>query len=93
MRILPNGGLATPAQRAMAASMHGPSTGAVGRTSTYALCNVTLPWALEIARRGIERAAKELRPIAKAINLMGHEVTNRAVAETFGMKYSGRWEK
>jgi alanine dehydrogenase len=67
--------------------------GAVGRTSTYALCNVTLPWALEIARRGIDRAAKELRPIAKAINLMGHEVTNRAVAETFGMKWSRRLEK
>jgi alanine dehydrogenase len=67
--------------------------GAVGRTSTYALCNVTLPWALEIARRGIERAAKELRPIAKAINLMGHEVTNRAVAETFGMPWSGRLER
>jgi alanine dehydrogenase len=66
--------------------------GAVGRTSTYALCNVTLPWALEIARRGIERAAKELRPIATAINLMGHEVTNRAVAETFGMPWSERWE-
>jgi alanine dehydrogenase len=67
--------------------------GAVGRTSTYALCNVTLPWTLEIARRGIERAAKELKPIAKAINLMGHEVTNRAVAETFGMPWSGRVEK
>ncbi len=66
--------------------------GAVGRTSTYALCNVTLPWALEIARRGIERAAKELRPIATAINMMGREVTNRAVAETFGMPWSGRWE-
>jgi len=66
--------------------------GAVGRTSTYALCNVTLPWALEIANRGIDRAAKELRPIAKAINMMGGEITNRAVAETFGMKWSGRWE-
>ena len=31
--------------------------GAVGRTSTFALCNVTLPWALQIANRGIERAA------------------------------------
>src|SRR4029079_15018772 len=36
--------------------------GAVGRTSTYALCNVTLPWALEIANLGIERAATELKP-------------------------------
>ena len=27
--------------------------GAVGRTSTFALCNVTLPWALQIANRGL----------------------------------------
>ena len=40
--------------------------GAVGRTSTYALCNVTLPWALQIANRGIERAAAELAPVARA---------------------------
>ena len=42
--------------------------GAVGRTSTFALCNVTLPWVLEIAERGIEAAARELRPVARAIN-------------------------
>jgi len=62
--------------------------GAVGRTSTYALCNVTLPWLLEIADRGIEQAARELPPVGRAINLFGGEVTNRAVAETFGLKYS-----
>ena len=28
--------------------------GAVGRTSTFALCNVTLPWVIAIAKRGIE---------------------------------------
>jgi alanine dehydrogenase len=65
--------------------------GAVGRTSTYALCNVTLPWALAIANLGIERAAAELRPVARAINIMAGEVTNRAVAETFGMSYSKRF--
>ena len=32
--------------------------GAVGRTSTYALCNVTLPWALQIANRGLTAAAR-----------------------------------
>ena len=32
--------------------------GAVGRTSTFALCNVTLPWALQIANRGLARAAR-----------------------------------
>ncbi len=66
--------------------------GAVGRTSTFALCNVTLPWALQIANRGMERAAKDLRPIARAVNIMGYEVTNLAVASTFGMPYSRRWD-
>lgn len=61
--------------------------GAVGRTSTYALCNVTLPWALQIANRGLLCAAETMRPIARAINVMDHQVTNRAVAETFGMTY------
>lgn len=66
--------------------------GAVGRTSTYALCNVTLPWALRIANLGIERAAAEFRPVARAINIHSHEVTNRAVAETFGMAFNKRFE-
>ncbi len=65
--------------------------GAVGRTSTYALCNVTLPWALQIANRGIDAAAEMLKPVARAINLYKGEVTNRAVAETFEMKYNPRF--
>ena len=67
--------------------------GAVGRTSTYALCNVTLPWALQIANRGLVAAAETLPPVARAINLYEGEVTNRAVAETFGMPYNSRFEK
>ncbi len=66
--------------------------GAVGRTSTFALCNVTLPWALQIADRGISNAAKELPPIARAINIYEGEVTNRAVAETFDLPYNSRFE-
>jgi alanine dehydrogenase len=66
--------------------------GAVGRTSTYALCNVTLPWALEIANRGIERAAAELKPLARSINIMAGEVTNQAVAKTFGLPWSQRFD-
>ena len=66
--------------------------GAVGRTSTYALCNVTLPWALEIANRGLNSAAAELPPIARAINMIDHELTNRAVAETFDLSYSARFD-
>jgi len=66
--------------------------GAVGRTSTYALCNVTLPWLLQIAERGIEQAASDLPPVARAINLFENEVTNRAVAETFGLEYSKKFD-
>lgn len=61
--------------------------GAVGRTSTFALCNVTLPWALRIAQLGIDEAAKKFCPVASAINIRGGQVTNKAVAETFGFEY------
>jgi alanine dehydrogenase len=61
--------------------------GAVGRTSTFALCNVTLPWVVAIANRGVDAAAAELAPIASAINIHRGTVTNRAVAETFGLPY------
>ncbi|HTU27006.1 MAG TPA: alanine dehydrogenase [Pirellulales bacterium] len=67
--------------------------GAVGRTSTYALCNVTLPWVLAIANRGIERAAQELPPVARSINIVEGEVTNEAVARTFDLPYSKRLER
>jgi len=65
--------------------------GAVGRTSTFALCNVTLPWALRIAEQGIEAAAKSISGVAAAVNLYQGEVTNRAVAETFDMPYNPRF--
>jgi len=67
--------------------------GAVGRTSTFALCNVTLPWALRIAEHGLLAAAEKFPPLARAINTFQGEVTNRAVAETFEMPYNSRFEK
>jgi alanine dehydrogenase len=66
--------------------------GAVGRTSTFALCNVTLPWALQIANRGLLPAVKALRPLAHAINVYEGEITHRPVAETFGMPLNPRFE-
>jgi alanine dehydrogenase len=59
--------------------------GAVGRTSTFALCNVTLPWALRIAEFGLTTAAQKHPAIASAINIRDGQVTNKAVAETFGL--------
>lgn len=66
--------------------------GAVGRTSTYALCNVTLPWALRIVNLGLLKAAAVHPPIARAINIFDGEITNRAVAETFDMPYNPRFD-
>ena len=66
--------------------------GAVGRTSTYALCNVTLPWVMLLANLGAAKAAAASPPIARAINIIDHEVTNRAVAQTFGMPFNPRFD-
>ena len=65
--------------------------GAVGRTSTFALCNVTLPYVLQIAQEGIEAAAADSAPISEAINLHAGEVTNHPVAKTFDLPYSDRF--
>lgn len=65
--------------------------GAVGRTSTFALCNVTLPWVLRIAEQGIEAAARTSAAVASAVNIFEGEVTNRAVAETFGLQHRLRF--
>jgi alanine dehydrogenase len=59
--------------------------GAVGRTSTYALCNVTFPYALRIANRGLRDACGGDPGLAEAVNVHQGRVTNRAVAETFGI--------
>ena len=61
--------------------------GAVGRTSTYALCNVTLPYVLQIANHGLERASAGHAFLARGVNVHHNQVTNRAVAETFGLPY------
>jgi len=60
--------------------------GAVGRTSTYALTNVTLPYAMQLANRGPERAVKENLALAAGVNIRAGKVTNAAVAETFGLE-------
>ena len=59
--------------------------GAVGRTSTYALCNVTLPYVLKIAK-GWKTAAAD-PSVAMGVNIAAGKVTNQAVAETFGMTF------
>ena len=60
--------------------------GAVGRTSTYALTNVTLPYVLELAHKGFDRAISENSALRHGLNVNQGKVTNRAVAATFGLR-------
>jgi alanine dehydrogenase len=62
--------------------------GAVGRTSSYALCNVTFPYVLKIANRGLAAACAADIGFAHAVNMLGGQVTNQAVAETFQMPFT-----
>lgn len=62
--------------------------GAVGRTSTFALTNVTLPFILQLAKMGIEDASANSRAIASGINIYEEKITNLAVAQTFGLLFS-----
>ncbi|QDU36417.1 Alanine dehydrogenase [Maioricimonas rarisocia] len=58
--------------------------GAVGRTSTYALCNVTFPYAHRIANLGLREACAQDAGLSEAINMHNGHIVNKAVAETFG---------
>ncbi len=61
--------------------------GAVGRTSTFALCNVTLPWALRVAKNGIESSLATSPELQTALNIHTGRVTNKPVADTFDLPY------
>ncbi len=61
--------------------------GAVGRTSTFALANATLPYAVRLANAGYRKAAGADPGLAEGINIQEGRVTYKAVASTFGMKY------
>src|SRR5262249_57560344 len=66
--------------------------GAVGRTSTYALTNVTLPYVLQLAKKGFERAVRENASLAEGVNIRQGKGTNPAVAETVPPPRSPRLE-
>jgi len=61
--------------------------GIVPHTSTYALTNATLSYALAIADHGLEAAARESAPLRRAINVHDGKVTHRGVAEAFGLPF------
>ncbi|MBD1380111.1 alanine dehydrogenase [Metabacillus arenae] len=61
--------------------------GAVPRTSTMALTNVTVPYAIQIANKGYKRACYENPALLKGINTLKGFVTYKAVAESQGLEY------
>ncbi len=61
--------------------------GAVPKTSTIALTNVTLPYAIEIANKGYHEAIKSNQEIALGVNVIFGKVTYGPVAEVFNLKY------
>ena len=62
--------------------------GAVARTSTYALNNVTLPHALKIAELGWKAALRRDPHLAAGLNVSGGKITYEAVAHDLGLDYT-----
>jgi len=60
--------------------------GAVGRTSTFALTNATIPYVLALAEQGWEAATEADPGLAMGVNVANGRLTNEAVAGSLGMK-------
>jgi alanine dehydrogenase len=56
----------------------------VPRTSTFALTNATLPYVLELARKGPAAVAREGSPLSRGINIWGGRIVHPAIAESVG---------
>lgn len=62
--------------------------GAVAKTSTRALTNATLPYAIEIADKGWKKAMQDNKEIKLGANVIKGHVTYKAVADAFGLDYT-----
>jgi alanine dehydrogenase len=62
--------------------------GMVPRTSTMALSNATLPYALKLANKGYREAMKSDEPLLKGLNVWNGKVTNKLVADSLGLEYT-----
>ncbi len=62
--------------------------GVVAKTSTLALTNATLPYAMEIANKGWLEAMKENPEIRLGANIVMGKITCKGVADAFGMEYT-----
>jgi alanine dehydrogenase len=60
--------------------------GAVSMTSTIALTNATLPYALQLADKGYKIAVRQNADLAKGVNIIDGKVTYKGVADAFGLE-------
>jgi alanine dehydrogenase len=65
----------------------GNMPGAVPRTSTYALTNVTLPYVIAIANAGLEGALRADPALVPGVNVYAGSITNAGVAEAHGLPF------
>jgi alanine dehydrogenase len=61
--------------------------GGVPRTSTLALTNATLPYALQLANKGWKQALRDNPALLKGLNMVEGKVTYRGVAESFDLEF------
>lgn len=61
--------------------------GAVARTSTLALTNATLPYALTLAGKGWRQACRQDAGLAQGLNTVDGKITNQPVSEALGLEY------
>lgn len=62
--------------------------GAVAKTSTLALTNATLPYALQIANKGWKQAVRENKEIKTGLNVVNGKITCKGVADAFNLEYT-----
>lgn len=62
--------------------------GAVARTSTLALTNATIEYALQIADKGYKQAVLDNEGLAKGVNVIDGKVTYKAVADALGLPFT-----
>jgi alanine dehydrogenase len=61
--------------------------GAVPRTSTLALTNATLPYAVQLADKGWKKACTDSEPLKKGLNVVNGKVVYKGVADAFGLPF------
>jgi alanine dehydrogenase len=62
--------------------------GAVPYTSTIALTNATLPYAIQLANKGWQQACRDNQELCLGLNVIGGQIVYKAVGEAFGMPYT-----